>query len=112
MKARAPRRAWKRKVGATLTVGQIAERVGVNVKTVRKWIDSGKLPGMRLPGDENQQRERRVHPDVLREFLERIGYTRTTREVSKLPNGTPTPSPPEEKPEPPAQPPAPEEDIF
>ncbi len=77
------KRTWKRKLNTQLTVGQIAELVGVNRKTVRKWVDSGRLPGMRLPGEENQQRERRVHQDVLREFLERAGYTRVIQELDK-----------------------------
>jgi excisionase family DNA binding protein len=82
----------KRKIGIQLTVGQIADLVGVDRKTVRKWVDTGALPGMRLPGDETQQRERRVHQDVLRQFLEAHGYTRIIRELNAR---TPPPKPPE-----------------
>ncbi len=80
----------------TYTTGQVAAVLGVNVKTVRAWIDSGKLPGMRLP-DENDQGERRVHPDVLREFLEKIGYTRMVQNLPKPANGKETELVPEEK---------------
>lgn len=55
-----------------LTTGQIASHLGVAVRTVSKWIDSGRLIGIRLPGS----RERRVHPDALDEFQRHYGFDR------------------------------------
>ncbi len=68
----------KRKIGVLWNVGQIADLVGVNPKTVRRWIDDGKLEGTRLPGNAG---ERRVHQDTLREFLVNLGYTRNVAEM-------------------------------
>lgn len=33
-----------------LTVAQVAERVGVCEKTVKRWLENGKVPHVRLPG--------------------------------------------------------------
>jgi excisionase family DNA binding protein len=33
-----------------LTLPKVAERLGVSCRTARRWIDSGKLPCIRLPG--------------------------------------------------------------
>lgn len=33
-----------------LTVVQVAERLGVCTKTVKRWVDTGALPHVRLPG--------------------------------------------------------------
>jgi excisionase family DNA binding protein len=55
-----------------LTTGQIAARLGVAQRTVVKWIDSGRLIGIRLPGS----RDRRVHPDALDEFQRHYGFDR------------------------------------
>lgn len=55
-----------------LSTQQIATRLGVAVRTVTKWIDQGKLQGIRLPGS----RYRRVHPDVLAEFERHYGFDR------------------------------------
>lgn len=57
---------------AWMTTGQIANRLGVAAKTVAKWIDEGRLIGMRLPYSQ----DRRVHPDVVAEFEERHGFNR------------------------------------
>jgi excisionase family DNA binding protein len=55
-----------------LSTGDVAQRLGVSVGMVVKWIDAGQLLGMRLPGS----RDRRVHPDSLKEFEEREGFSR------------------------------------
>lgn len=34
--------------GYTLTVGDVAEQLGVTVKTIRVWADSGQLPHLRV----------------------------------------------------------------
>lgn len=33
-----------------LTVDEVADLFGVNARTVRRWINDGKLPAHRLPG--------------------------------------------------------------
>ena len=48
-----------------LSTGQIAKLVQVAPRTVSKWIDSGLLPGYRLPGS----RDRRVPRASLVKFL-------------------------------------------
>jgi excisionase family DNA binding protein len=55
-----------------LTTGQISRRLGVAQRTVTKWIDDGRLNGIRLPGS----RDRRVHPDALEEFERHYGFDR------------------------------------
>ena len=55
-----------------LTTGQVARRLGVSQRTAAKYIDEGRLLGMRLP----MSRARRVHPDALREFCKREGFDR------------------------------------
>jgi excisionase family DNA binding protein len=52
------------------TTGQIAKRLSVSPTTVSKWIDSGRLIGIRLPGSK----DRRVHPKALEEFEQRTGF--------------------------------------
>ncbi len=47
-----------------LTTGDVAKRLGVAMRTVSKWIDEGRLIGIRLPGS----RERRVHPSAMEAF--------------------------------------------
>lgn len=55
-----------------LTTGQIAKRLGVAPRTVAKWIDSGRLIGIRIPGS----RDRRVHPVALADFERHYGIDR------------------------------------
>lgn len=47
-----------------LTTGQIARLFGHAPRTISKWIDSGRLPGVRLPGSP----DRRVYRDELIRF--------------------------------------------
>lgn len=54
------------------TTGQVAARLGCATRTVTKWIDAGRLVGIRVPGS----RDRRVHINALREFERREGYDR------------------------------------
>jgi excisionase family DNA binding protein len=48
-----------------LTTRDVAAYCAVSYWTVREWIDSGKLPVVRLPG-----RLVRIHPATLEKFLE------------------------------------------
>lgn len=54
------------------TTGQIATRLGVSARMVTKWIDDGRLVGIRLPGS----RDRRVHPSALEQFEREHGFDR------------------------------------
>lgn len=51
----------------TLTSGEIASFCDVNLRTVIRWIESGKLKGFKLPGRGNN----RVLVDDFVDFLER-----------------------------------------
>jgi len=51
----------------TLTSGEIASYCDVNLRTVIRWIESGKLKGFKLPGRGNN----RVLVEDFVEFLER-----------------------------------------
>lgn len=55
-----------------LTTGEVAIRLGVHSKMVAKWIDEGRLLGVRIPGS----RDRRVHPQALEDFEREHGYDR------------------------------------
>lgn len=55
-----------------MTTGQVAKYFGVAPGTVTKWIDSGMIAGMRLPGSK----DRRVHPAAVHEFEERMGFAK------------------------------------
>lgn len=48
-----------------LKVSEVSNALGVNPKTVRKWINKGMLPGYRLGS------EYRVKESDLEEFLEK-----------------------------------------
>lgn len=54
------------------TTGEIAKRLGVSSRTVSKWIDDGRLSGIRLPGSK----DRRVHPSALEQFERDNGFDR------------------------------------
>ena len=51
----------------TLTSGEIAQYCDVNLRTVIRWLESGKLKGFKLPGRGNN----RVLVSDFIEFLER-----------------------------------------
>jgi len=51
------------------TTGQVAKFCKVASRTVRKWFDSGRLKGYRIPGS----RERRVPREYLINFLRNYG---------------------------------------
>jgi len=53
-----------------LTTGQVAQYLGCSARMVSKWIDEGKLPGIRLP----YSKDRRVHPAALMQFAKDHGY--------------------------------------
>jgi excisionase family DNA binding protein len=55
-----------------LTTAQVAARLGVSMRTVAKWIDTGVLRGMRIPFSK----DRRVHPQALVEFEKLHGFDR------------------------------------
>lgn len=71
----------ERQHGIYLRVGEIASLLRIDVKTARKWIDTGRLQGHRVPGNVNTQRERRVQYEVLRKFLLHMGYKQTVRDL-------------------------------
>jgi excisionase family DNA binding protein len=64
-KPRVPKGALHEKSGALLTFQAVAEHCAVSVWTVRTWVDTGKLPVLRLPG-----RLVRIRPADLAAFLE------------------------------------------
>jgi excisionase family DNA binding protein len=49
-----------------LTVGEVAERLGVPMRTVRHWSDIGYLPARRTPGGQ-----RRYSPSEVAAFVDR-----------------------------------------
>lgn len=55
---------WKTR-GRVYTTGMVAKICDVAMRTASKWIDSGHLPGHRLPGSN----DRRVYRSDLIEFL-------------------------------------------
>lgn len=55
-----------------LTTGQVAKHLGVSTRIVSRWIDEGRMIGIRLPGS----RDRRVHPSALEAFERENGFTR------------------------------------
>jgi excisionase family DNA binding protein len=55
-----------------LTTGQVAARLGVASKTIAKWIDSGRMLGVRLP----DSKDRRVSLDALLAFERDNGFDR------------------------------------
>jgi excisionase family DNA binding protein len=63
-----PAREW-------FTTGQVAARLGVCATQVSRWIDSGRLAGIRIPGS----RDRRVHIAAIRAFEIQYGYDRARR---------------------------------
>ena len=54
----------------TLTTGQVSKLCKVAPRTVSKWIDTGRLPGYRLPGGS---RDRRIVKADLIQFLKDHG---------------------------------------
>lgn len=67
----------------TLTSGEIATYCDVNLRTVIRWIESGKLKGFKLPGRGNN----RVLVEDFIEFLERHDMP-----IPDVLKGTATPS--------------------
>ena len=47
------------------TTGEVAKLLGININTVIKWFDDGKIEGFRLPGS----RERRITHNALLQFM-------------------------------------------
>lgn len=64
---RGPRRAVKI-AGALLTARDVADQMGVELKTVHNWAESGDLPHIRTPG-----RHLRFSPEVIAKFLAEYG---------------------------------------
>jgi hypothetical protein len=65
-----------------LTTGQVAKLVGVAMGTASGWVDSGKLPGFRLPtgrGANFHRGDRRVARSDLIAFLEGIRHPASDR---------------------------------
>ena len=53
------------------TTGQVARIFSVNINTVIKWFDEGKLTGFRLP----RSNERRIYRDSVLAFMEKHGIS-------------------------------------
>ncbi len=51
------------------TTGEVAKLLGININTVIKWFDDGKIQGFRLPGS----RERRITHVALVAFMNENG---------------------------------------
>jgi excisionase family DNA binding protein len=51
------------------TTGEVARVLGVNINTVIKWFEEGKLSGFRLPGSN----DRRIPTSSLRNFMRQNG---------------------------------------
>lgn len=64
-KNRMPLARETRSVRDVLTTGQVARLCGVAPRTASQWVDSGMLPGWRLPGSK----DRRVARAALVRFL-------------------------------------------
>jgi excisionase family DNA binding protein len=66
-----------------LTTGQVAKRLGVSHGTVKKWIDAGRLNGIRLPGARpGVLGDRRVTQRSLEEFCRKNGFHSPSQERS------------------------------
>jgi excisionase family DNA binding protein len=52
-----------------LTIPEVSERLGISRPTVRHLIDKGHLRAISIPGLSETRRTRRIHPDVLEEFI-------------------------------------------
>jgi Meiotically up-regulated gene 113 len=74
-----------------LTTGQVATVCLVTAKTVSKWIDSGLLPGWKIPASPGSpsKGDRRVYPRVLAEFIEQHGMTDAGRRLEDFLAGRP-----------------------
>lgn len=62
-----------------VTTGEVARRCGVQINTVKNWIQSGLLPAVRTPGGHW-----RIAADDFARFLQRQGYV---PEAAKAPVG-------------------------
>ena len=58
-----------------LTVDEVAEMFGVNARTIRRWINDGKIPAQRLPGTRKFKLRR---PDIEAALGEHEGATATS----------------------------------
>ena len=54
-----------------MTTGQVARVFNVNINTVIKWFDEGKLEGFRLP----RSNERRIYRESVQAFMKLHGIT-------------------------------------
>ncbi|MGH7129691.1 MAG: helix-turn-helix domain-containing protein [Planctomycetaceae bacterium] len=50
-----------------LTTGDVARLCGVSSRTVRMWIDTGLLPGQRVPGSSHRRVSRAALAAFMRE---------------------------------------------
>jgi excisionase family DNA binding protein len=61
-----------------LTAGDVARLTGTAISKVHQWIDSGDLPGYRVP----RSKHRRVHKADLVSFMVRLGMFRTITTIT------------------------------
>lgn len=60
-----------------LSASQAARALGVSVSTIRRWSDSGALPGYRTPGGQ-----RRFSREQIDAFLESLEQGESPRDAS------------------------------
>ena len=63
----------RRKGPKLLGIAEVAERIGVDQKTLRRWADAGKVPHVRLPSGYRRWTEEQV-----RQILDDLGISSKT----------------------------------
>ncbi len=64
-------------INHVMTSGEVAKVMGINMRTVIRLIDSGKLKGFKIPGSKH----RRVEEKHLRELMQELGISEDRFEI-------------------------------